>query len=71
MKLGKDHIDVSESLNNLATVYLLGGRYKEAEPLFKDSLRIREMKLGKDHPSVADSLISLAETFSWTDFIIK
>ena len=32
------------------------GRYAEAEPLYKRSLKIREAKLGPDHPDVATSL---------------
>jgi hypothetical protein len=36
------------------------GRYKEAEPLFKRALEIRERVLGVDHPTTAVSLIDLA-----------
>lgn len=36
------------------------GKYKEAEPLCKRALEIREKVLGKDHPDVAKQLNNLA-----------
>ena len=48
--LGPDHLDVAQSLDNLAQVYREQGRYAEAEPLYKRSLAIREKALGPDHP---------------------
>jgi len=36
------------------------GKYKEAEPLCKRALDIREKVLGKDHPDVAKQLNNLA-----------
>ncbi len=44
------------SLNNLAELYRLQGRYAEAEPLYERSLAIREKALGAEHPHVATSL---------------
>ncbi len=37
---------------NLASVYEKQGRYEEAEPLYKRSLRIAEKALGPAHPNV-------------------
>ena len=34
--LGKDHPNVATSLNNLAGLYKVIGRYSEAEPLYKE-----------------------------------
>jgi len=51
---------VTESLNNLAELYRIQGRYPEAEPLYRRSLAIRERTLGPEHPSVATSLNNLA-----------
>jgi len=48
------------SLNNLAELYRLQGKYAEAEPLYKRSLAIREKALGPAHPDVANSLNNLA-----------
>lgn len=36
------------------------GKYKEAEPLCKRALEIREKVLGKEHPDVAKQLNNLA-----------
>ena len=36
--LGPDHPDVTQSLNNLADLYLAQGRYADAEPLYKRAL---------------------------------
>ncbi|MBZ3875696.1 Kinesin light chain 1 [Sciurus carolinensis] len=67
---GHDHPDVATmlnilalvaaTLNNLAVLYGKRGKYKEAEPLCKRALEIREKVLGKDHPDVAKQLNNLA-----------
>uniref|UniRef100_A0A1A8Q7P6 Kinesin light chain n=1 Tax=Nothobranchius pienaari TaxID=704102 RepID=A0A1A8Q7P6_9TELE len=44
----------------LRTLHNLRGKYKEAEPLCKRALEIREKVLGKDHPDVAKQLNNLA-----------
>ena len=59
-QLGADHLNVAGSLNNLALLYYLQGRYNEAEPLCLQALEIRQRQLGADHPDVAQSLNSLA-----------
>ena len=62
-KLGPDHPDVANSLNNLAILYMDMGQYAKAEPLYQRSLKISEAKLGPDHPDVADSLNNLANLY--------
>ena len=52
---------MAQSLNNLASLYRAQGKYAEAEPLFKRSLKIWEKALGKDHPEVASVLDNMAE----------
>ena len=47
-------------LNNLAGLYRSIGRYIEAEPLYIQSLAIKEKQLGANHPSTAASLNNLA-----------
>ena len=42
------------------------GKYTEAEPLYKRSLRIREKALGTDHPYVATSLNNLTGLYRAT-----
>ena len=48
------------SLNNLAELHRVQGKYAEAEPLYKRSLAILEKALGPEHPHVATSLNNLA-----------
>ena len=45
---------------NLAVLYGKRGKYKDAEPLCKRALEIREKVLGSDHPDVAKQLNNLA-----------
>ena len=58
--LGPVHTDVAQSLNNLAALYYVQGKYAEAEPLFQRALKIREKALGPDHPNVATGLENYA-----------
>lgn len=51
---------VAATLNNLAVLYGKRGKYKDAEPLCKRALEIREAVLGKGHPDVAKQLNNLA-----------
>ncbi|KAG7274638.1 hypothetical protein CRUP_009681 [Coryphaenoides rupestris] len=51
---------VAATLNNLAVLYGKRGKYKEAEPLCKRALEIREKVLGTEHPDVAKQLNNLA-----------
>jgi tetratricopeptide (TPR) repeat protein len=55
------------TLNNLAALYYLQGRYAQAEPLYKRSLAIMEKALGPDHPDVALSLENLAALYRATN----
>ena len=48
------------TINNLGHLYTIQGRYKEAEPLLKESLRMRKELYGSEHPSVALILSNLA-----------
>ena len=48
---------------NLAELYYNQGRYAEAEPLYKSSLKILEKVLGPDHPEVAIMLEHMAELY--------
>src|SRR5262249_3294617 len=51
--LGPDNPDVAESLNRVAEVYLLEGKYTQAEPLLKNSLAIFEKNLGSQDAYIA------------------
>lgn len=58
--LGEEHLSSAECMNNLAMLYKDRGDYKQAEPLYRRALEIREKLLGADSPVVADSLNNLA-----------
>ncbi len=58
--LGLDHPDVAISLDNLAELYRIQGRYADGEPLLKRSLAIFEQTFGPEHPNVAAFLKNYA-----------
>jgi MYXO-CTERM domain-containing protein len=58
--LGPNHLNVAQSLNNLAALYVEQGRYEDAEPLFERALGIWEKAPGDHHPEVATGLSNLA-----------
>ncbi len=51
---------MAQSLNDLAELYRVEGRYAEAEPLYQRSLAIWKKRLGSAHPNVAQSLENYA-----------
>ncbi|HVB24558.1 MAG TPA: FxSxx-COOH system tetratricopeptide repeat protein [Ktedonobacteraceae bacterium] len=57
---GSEHVDVAESLTNLAGVYLYQGKYATAEPLLTRALEVREQAQGSEHSDVAICLNNLA-----------
>lgn len=59
-RLGQEHPDVAQSLNNLAGLYCAQGQYEMSELLCKQALEMRKHLLGQEHPDVAQSLNSLA-----------
>ena len=58
--LGPQDPRLATSLNNLAVLYIIQGKYAEAEPLYKRALAIFEKALGPEHPGVAQSLENYA-----------
>jgi len=58
--LGENHIEVADTLNELATMHYRRGDYAQAERLFQRALAISEKVLGEDHPEVARPLNNLA-----------
>lgn len=61
--LGPEHLDMTTSLNNLATLYYRQGKYAEAESLFQRALHIREKHLESEHLDLATSLSNLANLY--------
>ncbi len=62
-RLGREHLDVTNSLNNLAELYKLQGRYEEAEPFHLQALELYRKLLGQEHTFVATSLNNLAALY--------
>jgi len=58
--LGRDSLEVAESLNNLAGAVRLQGRLGEAEEATREALAIRRARLSADHPLVTQSVSNLA-----------
>ena len=48
--LGDNHPHVATSLNNLAHLYYSQDRYTEAEPLYREAIKIATQVLGDNHP---------------------
>lgn len=61
---GEDDIRLALSLNNVAAIYQVMGKYTMAEPLYTRSLDIKKKLLGEDHPDVALNLHNLAVLYS-------
>jgi tetratricopeptide (TPR) repeat protein len=58
-----EHPDIATSINDLAGLYRVQGRYTEAEPLYKQALEMRQKLLGSEHPDIATSLNNLAALY--------
>lgn len=61
--MGPEDSDVAGSLNNLAELYRVQGRYADAEPLYRRALAIVEKVLGPEHPLVAIALDNLGSLY--------
>lgn len=54
---------LASTLNNLGVLYYAQGKYREAEPIHKRALAIREKVLGRENADVAQSLNNLASVY--------
>ncbi|HEY1349238.1 MAG TPA: tetratricopeptide repeat-containing protein [Ktedonobacteraceae bacterium] len=61
--LGHEHPDTATSLNDLARLYRMQGKYTQAQPLYQPVLAIREHVLGHEHRETAQSLHNLARLY--------
>ena len=64
--LGEEHPKFVTSFNNLAGVYESAGRYKEAEPLYKQAMEIRRKTIGEEPPDFAVGCNNLAGLYAST-----
>ncbi|KAJ3423841.1 tetratricopeptide repeat protein [Anaeramoeba flamelloides] len=51
--LGKEHLEVAKSYNNIGLVHYSKGNYEQALEFHQKSLKIKIQTLGKEHPDVA------------------
>jgi serine/threonine protein kinase len=63
LKLGNDHPDTLESLNDIGAMYLKQGRYDEAENRLLEAYKGRASKLGPEHPMALKSLNNLVDLY--------
>ena len=61
------HIDILESVNDLAVLYKEQGDYDKAEPLLLEALEGRRLKLGDTHPHTLESLNNLIALYAAWD----
>ncbi|XP_072808987.1 nephrocystin-3 isoform X2 [Vicugna pacos] len=61
--LDPDHPRVAHALHQLASVYVQGKKFGNAEQLYKQALEISENAYGADHPHVARELEALATLY--------
>ncbi|MER2533398.1 MAG: CHAT domain-containing tetratricopeptide repeat protein [Candidatus Competibacter sp.] len=62
-KFGPEHPATLTSVNNLAGLYQVQGRYGEAEPLYWRALAASEKVLGPEHPATLRSVNNLAALY--------
>jgi tetratricopeptide (TPR) repeat protein len=69
--LGREDVETSYSLGELATAYWIQGRWIEAEKMQKEVLENQRRVLGDEHPSTLASMNNLASTYNnqgrWTE----
>jgi tetratricopeptide (TPR) repeat protein len=62
----QEHPYYASSLNNLAVLYMIVGRYEQARPLCEKALAIRKKILGEEHSAYAESLNNQAKLYYYT-----
>jgi hypothetical protein len=61
--LGTKHPNMLTSMNNLASIYMSQGQWKEAEELFVQVIQTRKRVLGDKHPDTLGSINNLASMY--------
>ena len=69
--LGKQHLDVASTLNELGELYLLIGDLEIADLYFKDALRIYESFVVKAQTELINPLQNLQEIYSLTEDSVR
>jgi serine/threonine-protein kinase len=59
--LDSSHVDIAQSLNNLALIDIENARYKRARRRYREALSIFKNKLGEEHWRTANALNNIAQ----------
>ena len=62
--LGPEHPDTLSTMNNLAALYEVEGKYTQAEAMDTQIIEIRRRVLGPEHPDTLRSMMNLAFVYS-------
>jgi serine/threonine-protein kinase len=62
-RLGPEHPDTLQSMNQLGVVYWQLGQLDKSVPLFEKLLKIREAKLGRDDPETLQAVANLGVNY--------
>jgi hypothetical protein len=71
--MGPEHPSTLQGMANLASIYLLRGKYAEAEALYRSSFEIRGRTSGAEHPDTITSiagLIGSVSYFGWSQNVL-
>ncbi|MGD1711822.1 tetratricopeptide repeat protein, partial [Dapis sp. BLCC M172] len=61
-----EHLDIANSLHNLAQLYNYQRKYSEAEPLLQEALAMRKLFFSTEDPDVAVSLNDLGSLYHFS-----
>ena len=62
-RLGDDNANLLETMDDLAWVYVLQGKYPQAEQLVLDVVDTRRRNLGEEHPDTLLAMVSLGHLY--------
>ena len=62
-RLGPDHTDTLETMNQLGVVYWRLRQFDKSVPLYEELLKLREAKLGRDHVQTVGALTNLGVNY--------
>lgn len=69
--LGVDHLDIAQSLNNLAALYNDRKQYDKAEPLYERALKIRTKVISFQVSFIGWNILNYIKMFHFCSFIPK
>ena len=64
LNLGKNHVEVAASLDDIAGIYQKEGESEKALKCLMEALRIRKLQLGSDRMEIATTLFGMGIVFA-------